>query len=135
MNDRPDNEMEALARASLLVRDLAEGIPGTVVLSTPATLIPHSEEHERVVLQIYRGQMALRDQGWQRDRKVEWRLAGNHNVEVGAWKKRFPGEKAPRWVTVRVTTRFGLRAVFHSSQTPGNVPPEQPSNTWEESIL
>lgn len=126
------SEMEVLARASLLVRDLAKGIEGWVVYETDDWT---HDEHRRVKNLIHQAQLDMFEAGWQRYSpwEAQLQLGGNHNVEVAAWWKRDRRGRKPRWITARITHRFGLRAVFYSNQEPSEAPKHpgrEPNEDW-----
>lgn len=69
----------------------------------------------------HQGQLDLALTGWKRDLKAADYLNGSHNVEKAVWKKRFPKEKAPRFISAFITTRFGIYAVFVGAGCAGNI--------------
>jgi len=119
------SEMEALARASLMIRDLAKGIKGTVLIEAPAFVgVPSPEDiegHERAVAEIHQGQLDMAAAGWHRapDFLIEHMWVPHHNVERAAWFKDDHEKKQTDWIMCSITTRFGLRAVFTSEEDYG----------------
>ena len=109
------NAMEELAKASLFVRDLANGIVGEVVMDqsdydTPA----------EIVEEIHQAQLDLHALGWHRCKDAAVLMPYNHNnVECGAWFKNKPDGSGTDWIRCTITTRFGLRAVFWNVVNPG----------------
>jgi hypothetical protein len=119
------NAMEELARASLCIRDLADGIVGTVLIEADAFAGAPSgedvESHRLALEEIYEGQADLALRGWTRApeflTKRMW--MPNHNVERAAWFKDDHEKKETKWITCSITTRFGLRATFTNEPDPG----------------
>lgn len=124
MTDDLRNAMEELARASLLIRDLADGIIGTVIVEAPAYVVPTEEdleEHRLALEEIHQGQVDMALRGWHRAPEflVRRMWMPNHNVERAAWFKDDHEKQETKWITCSITTRFGLRAVFTNEPDPG----------------
>jgi hypothetical protein len=102
--------MEALARASLMIRDLAKGIKGEVVMD-----IDQYDSPRQLLAEIHEGQRELAMNGWTRSLSDAVLMPYNqNNVECGAWfrNRKLNGEWRTDWIRCTITTRFGLRAVF-----------------------
>lgn len=118
------NAMEELAKASLMVRDLADGILGTVIIEANACVILTEEDkasHEAALAEIHQGQLDMAERGWHRApdfiTKHMWKK--NHNVERAAWFFNDHEKQETRWILCTLTTRFGLRAVFTNEEDLG----------------
>lgn len=103
-------DMEALARASLYIPELARGIEGEVIMEVDDW--SGREEFDRVRNEIREAQIALYQAGWRQDKRKARLAPRSHNYEIAVYKKQFKPGKKSRWITVEVTVRFGLRARF-----------------------
>jgi hypothetical protein len=121
------NAMEVLARASMMIRDLADGILGEVVIETSAydECSPPSEElieeMRRAKAEIHQGQIDMALRGWHRapDFLIRRMWVPNHHQERAAWFKDDHEKKKTNWITVLFTFGFGFRAVFTNVLDPG----------------
>jgi hypothetical protein len=119
--------MEELARASLLIRDLAKGIEGTVLIETSAydECSPPSDELKeemRLCLEeIHQGQRDMHALGWHRapDFLIERMWVPNHHQDRAAWFKDDHERRETKWITACFTFGFGFRALFTNEPDPG----------------
>jgi hypothetical protein len=102
------NAMEELAKMSLFVRDLAEGITGEVLMD-----ISDYDSPQELLNEIHEAQFDLAQRGWSRCKDSAVLMPYNQrNVECGAWFKNKPDGDGTDWIRCTITTRFGLRARF-----------------------
>ena len=138
MPDNYTNAMEELARASMMIRDLAKGIVGQVLIEAPAFVVPTEEdfeEHRLAVEEIHQGQRDMARLGWHRapDAYAKLIQGRNHNTSTACWFKNDHEKKETLWIKCRITTRFGLRALFWNTIDPGErmVGPEELASIFE----
>jgi len=117
--------MEELARASMLIRDLAKGIQGEVLIETPAYALPGEEdveEHRLALEEIHQGQVDMKLLGWVRAPQilVDRMWVPHHNVIYAAWFRDDHENKRTDWIRCSITSRFGLRARFWNTIDPGD---------------
>jgi len=110
------NAMETLAMAALYIPELARGIEGEVVLAMDFNEVG-PEEFARVRNEIREAQITLYRAGWRQDRSKEKLAPFDYSyADYACYHKQFkPGQKN-RWITVVVTFRFGLQAIFKGSK-------------------
>lgn len=113
------NAMEELAKASLMIRDLADGIEGTVMIETPAwdeisDPTEVQEAMERCKREIHQGQVDMALRGWHRapDWLIDHMWVPNHHQSHAAWFFNDHEKKETRWITATFISGFGFRATF-----------------------
>lgn len=125
MNQTEPNAMEELAKASMTIADLAQGRAGTAYLYAG-----EDGSNQDVVAQIHAGQVFLYLAGWRQDREKERLLNGGHVHEGCVYRKRFPGERATRYISGWVSRRFGVVACFTSTQEQGDFVTDRPDDPF-----
>lgn len=103
-----ENEIVTLAKAAFWVTDAVKGIIGTWTVEENGWGtgdLPRAMEEFRLCMRT------LREAGFKDKPKIAERAPYTHNVSVGCFFKKIE-DVGDRWVTVRLTTRFGLNAEF-----------------------
>lgn len=102
------NAMEELAKASFFVTDAAKGLLGTWKVEEEGW---GEGDRTRALEEFYFCLRTLKEAGFKDAKKVADRAPFTANIRVGAFYKKFEGDKR-RWVTVIVGDRFGFDATF-----------------------
>ena len=110
------NEMEVLAMAALYIPELARGVEGEVVIAMDFNEV-EPEVFARVRNEIREAQITLYQAGWRQDRSKEKLAPFDFScADYACYYKRFKPGQRKRWITVAVTFRFGLQAIFKGSK-------------------
>jgi len=108
------NAMEELATAAYYIPELVKGLPGSFVIEQDELTNESANEALADVKQVL---AALKEAGWKDAKKLVEVAPFSHNVMVGCFRKRINKDRSYTYITLVLTSRFGILAQFRCQKS------------------